>query len=316
MTGQRSVALLGGQESGKSTYLGALIEALERNECPGLRPGRLGANIRDLQRLSDPLLDGDYPQRTKEDRLHLRLSLETAQDGLRGGAFHLDIGDYDGEEVERLFTHRTQGWSPDWEARASSDGVLLFLRPDAVAPLPQLTPPQSGQNTSLLLRSPTPDEEFGPQSIAPEAGRPRRRASTEPVRVPTALAIIELLQFIRHVRGWSPGERPRNFRVGILVTAWDAVSTPTPREYLAEHLHLLEDYLWSNFEAESIHRFGLSSTGGDLKDAEYRTRYLDRQHPLAHVVWSGLRGTQLHRSSDLSIPILWALFGDGALRAE
>ncbi|WP_309896694.1 hypothetical protein [Archangium sp.] len=340
MNEPHGIALLGGQFTGKSTYLGALVDALQMEKLQHLRLAGLGADARGLQRLAEPLLQGQYPQRTKAgERLSLEVPLRTAGSYFEPRSFTLRAGDYDGEELERLFQDRIHGWSPEWKERAHSQGFLLLVRPHAITlpPRPQPSAARDEQSRWQLLHGePTSASSVpasGPAPAAPtnpnivfgalsldEVPPPPRAAPSDPVRVPTALALIELLQFIRYVRDLSPGERPRNeqerFRIALLITAWDSVDPAWrragPATYLSHHLPLLEDFLWSNFLPDDVFRFGLSATGGDLTNPDHNKRY--QNDPSGFVEWhdaaSGIR-----QSRDIGLPLYWLIFGDRALGA-
>ena len=324
MTDRVALALLGGPESGKTTYLAALSDRLMTSELPYLEIERLG-DTTGLSRLSEPLLEGKYPQRTKGERLHLQLRLATRGERFPASAFDLHIGDYDGEEVERLFKVRTGGWTQEWQDRAESRALLLFIRPNATTDWPRMTGARSqrpGAQANPLLREhpapTTPEDFFGARGFPPEAPPPRSKAADEGVRVPTCVAVIELLQFIRHVRRLRPGVRPvrGQLRIALVASAWDEVDASFadsgPAHYFSETAALLEDYLWSNFHEEDVFRFGLSATGGDLHDPVYRDQYASRGNGGGHVVWCDANG-QLRTSPDLSVPLCWAAFGDRAL---
>nr|WP_253895053.1 hypothetical protein [Corallococcus exercitus] len=338
MNSPRTIALLGGPSTGKSTFLGALVDALQTHRLKYLRLERLDDDARGLQRLADPLLEGHYPQRTTAGpHLELVASLRTAGDFFEPCSFALRAGDYDGEEVDRLFRDRIHGWSEEWRNRAHADALILLLRADALTRLPQIAPPAEIEEATRwrllrgepipikgelgLERAPTaplhPEHVFGAMSLD-EVPPPTRAMPTDPVRVPTAISIIELLQFIRHVRQLAPGERPqgdRQLRIALLVSAWDSVAPEWrqagPAAYLAHHLPLLEDFLWSNFLPEDVFRFGLSSTGGDLRNPDYSEKYLD--NPCGFVEWVDMRGRQ--QRSDIGLPLYWLLFGEHALSA-
>ena len=321
---KRTLALLGGPESGKTTYLGALVDALETDKLRGLERIHLPHDTRPLERLTEPLLDGRYPQRTKGERFSLDLALRYRQRGEAALDFSLGVGDYDGEEVERLFKDRIEGWSAEWRARAEASALLLILRPDAIVPLPLLQRRARPEPPPRARRAPfgsDPATVFGPGLAAEEVPTRRRVAPEEPIRIPipTVLALIELLQFIRHARGLAPGERPApgGLRVAVMFSAWDALNsswrTRSPADYLSQHMSLLVDFLWSSFHASDVMHFGLSTTGGDLHDERHRARYLE--DPGGFVVWSDATGEVL-RSPDLALPIRWALFGDAAMRDD
>ena len=338
MSPSSNIALLGGQSTGKSTLLGALVDALQTERLKHLRMERLGEDARGLQRLADPLLEGHYPQRTKAgERLELVAHLRTEGSFFEPRSFTLRAGDYDGEEVERLFRDRIHGWSEEWQERARANGLLLLVRADTFAELPRTQPPSDAEESShwRLLRgeavppseSPRsgrapaapirPEQVFGPTPLD-EVPPPPRAAPSDPVALPTALDIIELLQFIRHVRKLAPGERPHGdarLPIALLISAWDTVAPiwreRGPAAWLAHHLPLLEDFLWSNFLPDDVFRFGLSSTGGNLRDADYSQRYQD--DPSGFVEWVDVHGP--HRSLDIGLPLYWLLFGDRALGA-
>lgn len=339
MSTPRNLALLGGPSTGKSTYLGALVDALQLGRLIHLGLEGLGDDARGLQRLADPLLEGNYPPRTAiGERVDLVAPLRTAGSFFEPLSFTLRAGDYAGEEMERLFRDRIHGWSPEWQQRAHSDGFLLLLRPDALTRLPRPQPegpvddqhrwrqlrrePEAASSASsarLVPTAPTNADAFFGKLSLEEVPPPPRAALSDPVTVPSALAVIELLQFIRHVRGLAPGERPRGkerFRIALLISTWDAVD-PTWREagpgtYLAHRLPLLEDYLWSNFLPDDVFRFGLSSTGGDLHNPEYSEKYLG--NPSGFVEWQDI-GRGIQTKPDIGLPLYWLLFGDRALGA-
>jgi hypothetical protein len=309
----RGIALLGGPASGKTTYLGALVDALQTDQIPHLRLGDLPADALAYDRLAEPLLGAIYPQRTKEERHVLDLPLRAAR---KGGYedVSLTMGDYDGEEVERLFDNRTHGFSPEWQARASASGLLLFLRPDALKPLPRLRlPPASHAAPKSAPLG--PEAAFGP-GLQDEIPDPGVAGQDDPVLVPTELAIIELLQFLRHARGLGPGDRPRHgaMRIALLVSAWDSVERERrdkgPAHFFVERASLLEDYLWSNYHLDDVFHFGLSSTGGDLRDARYHEHY--QSDPHGFVEWCDATG-RVQSTRNLALPIEWALFGEPAL---
>jgi DNA replication protein DnaC len=76
---QRSVCILGGPSSGKSTYLGAMASAVRDGATSLFRMGTLPEDIRALARLEEPLLDGRYPQRTQSAETPvLRMNMEGA----------------------------------------------------------------------------------------------------------------------------------------------------------------------------------------------------------------------------------------------
>jgi Double-GTPase 1 len=330
MSPRLTVALLGGPESGKTTYLGAIVRALEGDGSSTLRLESLPEDATALDRLSEPLLELTYPQRTKAERHELELPLKSTR-GARVDELTLAMGDYDGEEVERLFQHRAHGFSQEWKGRAGARGLLLFVRPDALTLLPRLAIPETDSLTDrerLLALKAEPNQKRRAQKrkgtdadpeiafgagIRDEARKPRAAAPSDPVHVPTVLATIELLQFLRHERGLEPGEKPKpgQMRIALLASAWDAVDSTWrrkgPAQFFAERAPLLADFLWSNYHPDDVLWFGLSSTAGNLEDPRYKKQY--REDPHGFVEWSDASG-RIRRTRNLALPIEWALFGD------
>jgi hypothetical protein len=318
----RTVSLLGGPGSGKSTYLGAVLDELLSEKADRLTIREEAADMAVITQLTEPLLQGEYPTRTAAaQRLACELHL-----GYRDGRdavepFTLRVGDYAGEEVERLFNDRVEGWSSQWRSRAGADVLLLALRPAAIVPLPRMGRAAPTPRRPKQAFGADPTSVFGPGLADGEIPERHPAAPDEPIRIPvtTVLAMIELLQFIRHARGLAPGQRPRDgrLRIGVMLTAWDAIATEwqtrPPAAYLAQHVPLLVDFMKSNFLAEDVMCFGVSATGGDLKDGVHRARYIET--PGGSVAWADAQG-RVQQRPDLALPLRWALFGDASMRHD
>ncbi|HFE43963.1 MAG TPA: hypothetical protein ENJ18_00515 [Nannocystis exedens] len=320
---ERKIALLGGPESGKSTYLGALFDALDEGKC-GLEKRGEATDARPIEQLTEPLLEGNYPQRTQlGGRASIEQPLTYCVPEGKSTEFTLSVGDYDGEEVERIFRDRVGGWSAEWQARANSSALLLFLRPSSIIPLPLLRERAPMPPPAPLLAQPKPfgsepSSVFGP-GVAADEPPPRQEGDGGPLRIPTMLTLIELLQFIQRARGLFPGERPAagQLRLALVLSAWDAIEEEWqeagPKTYLHHHMPLLGDFMWSNFQVADVQIFGLSSTGGDLNDSAHKRRYMEESG--GFVEYIDVTG-EINRSNDLSLPLRWALFGDAAMSGD
>jgi hypothetical protein len=121
-----------------------------------------------------------------------------------------------------------------------------------------------------------------------------------PEKAPTQVQLVELLQFsIRRMHAKQP------VHVGIIISAWDLVKRVRPdldaRNWLAERLPYLDQFLRSNFEQFRFRVYGVSAQGGDLK--------IDREH-LQHCKCASdrilIEGSEcvLH---DISEPVRWAI---------
>jgi len=329
LSSQGTLAIIGGPESGKSTWLGSVLEAIQQGQSQVLRlpPGGFPNDAHAINVLTEPLVEARYSKRTPTDQqIDLQIGLEARHAALGKRNFQLAVSDYGGEQIDVLFEHRVRGWGQPWRVRANSAGLLLFIRPDANLPLPRTVQISGGSPWSSGLSE-------APTSLRPEAGGPitpdqifptisdevpdvPAPGPRDPVRVPSVLALVEMLQFLRAERGYGSGQHPPPgvLRVAIVVSAWDAVSDEWrrkgPNHYLAEHMPLLEEFMWSNFASEDVLRFGLSATGGDLKDDTYRKKYED--DPGGWCEWAGPGGGIKH-TSEVGLPLLWTVFGDQGL---
>lgn len=115
--------------------------------------------------------------------------------------------------------------------------------------------------------------------------------------VPTAVKLVELLQFLK--------ERPfkaRPLRVALVVSAWDllADSQLTPVSWVDRHLPLLAQFLRSNEDGDPFRVYGISAQGGELSQA---AELLKKRKPSerVQVVCEGYDG------HDITTPIFWLL---------
>src|SRR5262249_37829005 len=120
------------------------------------------------------------------------------------------------------------------------------------------------------------DEAFLPRDVEEPAPR---MDPNERVHPPTSVALVEVLQFLRHERGLQMGAHPdpERFRIAVAVRCWDAVRRDWrergPAPFVRAHFPLLHDFLLANFHGDGVRFFGISSTGGDLKDEAFRKQY-------------------------------------------
>ncbi len=332
-----SVMLLGLAGSGKSTYLGALLTALESDRSSSVEEGLdLSKDSQLRQALTAPLLRGEYPPRSNTaSEVSVQL-LFKGQDKGPSSAFWLQALDLPGESIRREFEDRL-GHGPWYEPGDAH--LLLLLHPERLFQ-PSKPAPEGldweGQWAALgaRLEGAKPRKPQGgrrrvkglqPEDLTPPlqpAERALVRQAGDSVRVPGQLEVIEALQMLRHSKGWPEGWRPPEgrLRVFVLLSHWDAVQKEWseslgPKRFLKEHVPLLGDFLRSNFRDEDVCVMGLSATGGDLRDGAYSKRYRSehaQEGRGGYLVEEGADG-QLRRHDDLALPIAWLLRGDGVL---
>ncbi len=314
----RGIGVIGGPGAGKTAWLSALLEWVGGRGKRYLHYDGMSSNAQALRQLQLPLTRQQYPQRTPiESGLGLDVPLRTSGDHIPEVRFSLHVSDYAGEELnKKIFQERT--WGDTWQNRSEQAALLIFVR----------IPHNEGKNSKesgdfvplprLQLQEP-PDEdspEAWGERVYRGQSRPPAPGVSSAVQVPTVLSLIEVLQALRHQRGLEGGERPEpaSLRIGVVISAWDAMpqdwKDAGPTHYMQQELALLDDFLWSNFQAEDVRCFGLSSTGGDLNDPEYKIKY--KKNPCGYVQWTDAFGRQ-QVVKDIAAPLYWALFGDRGL---
>lgn len=334
-TEQRTLAILGMSSAGKTTYIARLwlsvYERLGRLHAAGLPQA-----FKPLRHLSAYLLRGEYPHRTNYNSDPPSIDVPLRWSGRRSDLpFILSFTDYAGEELERILAMRDAGWTYTWKARATkSVGLLLFLRPDniVVPRSPRLASAEDFDTMAfqLLRGDALPDGASQPlpaenpalifdRSYQPEDEVEHRAHPSEPVHPPTAVALVETLQFLRHERGLIFGDvpAPDEFRIAVIVSRWDEVARTReqreegPQAFVQRRFALLHDFICANFDATGVRFFGLSATGGDLWDKTYRERYAGLEPAkVGEVVYHPTPGGSVRSDPDITLPIGWLLEGE------
>lgn len=342
MSEQRMLAILGMRDSGKTTYLARLWLGVHE------KVGRLHAvglpeQLQPLREISTRLLRNNYP-------LHTPLGKGTAfvvplrwMGRKEPVPFTLSFADYAGEEIEHIFTQRDVAWTEAWKTRATGAvGLAVFLRPQDTRRLEskRLHPPPDDEDLNALswanLRGELPDAVVDPSKPVPVEDSSTcfpsellpqdlddRTPVTDPreqVCPPTAVALVEVLQFLRHERGLDLGELPDadSFRVAVVVSCWDSVPEDWrkqgPYPFVEKHFPLLYDFLCTNFHSDGVRFFGLSSTGGDLTDETFRRKY-EQSEPehMGELVYHPSPTGSPVSVPDIALPIGWLLEGESAL---
>ena len=237
--------LLGEQATGKSSLLVALYGALVNRRAGDLRIVR---TVDDVEFLSRGLLAfgrQESLRRTEVDS-NAALLIELA----RGEqVVTVDIPDRSGELLKHMLDTRV--WDPDLLAQTSlASGALLFLRADELAPLEE-EEMQAEPNGN----APTDDAQPITQPHVPEV-------AWSPAAMPADARAVDLLQSML-------GQRSHPLPLAIIVSAWDRVKAlisppPSPSEWLADNVTLLDQYLTSNGERLPHAIFGVSAQGGDF----------------------------------------------------
>ncbi|MDH5925055.1 hypothetical protein L8S13_01995 [Vibrio lentus] len=274
------IILLGGPNSGKTHYAGQFYGRLQRN--PGklkLRkdqstPSDLSALEGVLKRLENGNSADHTPTETWSE---ITLPLVDAQ----GRHIELIWPDYAGEQLKEVFNNREVPAS--WRQRLiGADGwfVLIRLNSETIYPdaLEQLA-----------------SSDFDSSRSVSRVGNWDANSYW-----------IETLQILGHVAGISATSKRFKPRLAILLSCYDELETEnlTPVEVLRRKLPLLESFIDSNWDANAVSIWGLSSLGKELKIDTGDDDFIDEGPECQGWVINPEGGVQ---DSDLSKPLAWLL---------
>lgn len=323
-----SVLLIGGPDAGKSNYLFRLWIAINDGRGALTKDG-LPSDVAYLRSGAERLLEGEFAGRTsKEVHERLEMPVKSNVPGVQTRQGILVVPDMPGEQIRAVY--RNRHWSRVWEDHVSARcGCLILVRAgssenvvaldwatciemygSAISP-PTTALPEPGttvmSGTATLAGGQT-EAELGRKHTDPKEVELKNEA-------PTQVLLTDWMQFLRraiaeHADG---AHRPR---IGIVVSAWDAVPTDQkgagPMQYLKDNFPLLHQFVESNGDNLDMQVFGLSVVSGDLyADAEFKKQYeAGNPRDFGFVIHS-LRG-HLREDADVTLPVAWALGFIGA----
>jgi hypothetical protein len=196
----------------------------------------------------------------------------------------LDIPDRSGELLKHMLDARV--WDPDLLAQIGlAAGAMLFLRADLLAPdQSPVTEPAS--------------ERSGTVETAETVWEDTAEPGWSPARMPADARAVDLLQSLL-------AQRSQALPLAIIISAWDRVAAsspqPSPSDWLAENVTLLDQYLASNADRLPHVVFGVSAQGGDFAAGLPGDLMLEDPWDRAYLV-----GPEGQRDTFAS-PILWLL---------
>lgn len=250
MTHSNQVLVLGGPDSGKTTYLLQLYgRAAEGDNQVRLRGAvESQAAIKDgLARLASGRPAGHTPNGTETS---LTLPLVDSESGRE---WDVTVPDYAGEDLRRVgialrLTDRWRGLA------AESDHWVVMVRLSQHPDIPDLIDRPVGE----LARA-------GAQQAA------RADANSLPID----MFLVELLQLLQHGRT-QIGEAS-DLRVSVVLSCWDELGQPNgklPSDFVREQLSLLDSYCTTTFGSR-YRAFGLSSQGRELTEEDPDAQFID-----------------------------------------
>jgi hypothetical protein len=276
---RQRLLVLGGPSSGKTTYRTQLYQRIE-HQAGELRLLKSVEDMTALEGDVDRLVKGLQPMHTHTDTYHsTTFSLEdSAHQPLT-----LEFADYGGEQVRRLGENNTL--PGPWLTRAKeSSSWLFFLRIDNV------------RSVRSFMTDPV---ETGPRPEAIEDGSHSERSAE--------LNAIETLQRLLFVRGASLTYPLSHPRLGVLLSCWDELVESerklSPHTILENRAPLFSRFIYTDWVADAIKVWGLSSTGRKLPEDTPDVEFA-RKGP-EHFGYVVLENGETN--SDLTIPISWLM---------
>ncbi len=275
--------VLGGPDSGKSTYRGQVFQRFEH------KPGELKllksvGDVTAIERDVDRLAQGLQPNHTSSNTY---VTTDFALVDSAGRQYELKFADYDGEQLRRM--SHSNLLPALWVERAQqADNWLLFLRIDGI------------RAVKSFMTHPV---DSGPRAEAKNDAKP----GPLPAGAVTESYAIEILQRLLFVRGASLRHRVDAPRLVVMLSCWDELPeserSMAPGALLGIRAPLLSRFLAANWSSDSVRVWGLTSTEKSLPaenpDKEFARKGAEN---VGYIVTGA--GQQ---ERDLTFPINWLI---------
>jgi hypothetical protein len=273
--------VVGGPDSGKTTYRGQFILRLEHK--PGqLKLNKSVENRTLIESETSRLAQGLQVMHTNADTYH-NTSLEIGD--TLGRPFILDFADYGGEQVRRM---ASSNMVPNhWvELVRNASAWLFFLRLDKIRP------------TKSFMDEKVQSAPQGTHSAA----SPKHDSASE-------IGVIEILQRLLFLRGASLQYSLQIPRLAVALSCWDEIPESErkmkPEGLLMQRAPLLASFLQANWDAQERMIFALSSTEEPLLETEPNEAFLAKGAENVGYI----RMPDGSPTDDLTLPIAWLMQG-------
>ena len=275
--------VLGGPDSGKSTYRGQVFQRFEH------KPGELKLlkSVGDVTAIEGDvsrLVQGLQPMHTSSNTY---VTTDFALIDSGGRQYELEFADYDGEQLRRMSNSNLLPGL--WAERAKqADSWLLFLRIDKV------------RTVKSFMTSPV---DSGPRVEAKADAKPEPL----PAGAVTESQAIEMLQRLLFVRGTSLRHRLDAPRLAVLLSCWDELPTSeqpmAPDALLGSRAPLLSRFLAANWLPDYLRVWGLTSTEQALPADKPNKDFAHKgAENFGYIVVGAGKNER-----DLTLPINWLL---------
>jgi len=281
--------LVGLPSAGKTTFLAAFWYVVKNaTSHDALRIQVLPDDQGYLNGICDVWMKGKPQQRTPSGHVH-QVSMRLV-DPATNLAADIVFPDLSGEMFGQQWAHRQ--WAAEYDALArTAAGMMLFIHPQYIEDACNIADIARGVN--ILT-----DGAKSPCASGVPAQDLQRATPWDPLRAPTQVVLIDLVQFMVGEPCWLP-----KMKVCVVVSAWDLVERQgkPPGQWLKAEMALLYQYLTTNIRTIEYCVFGVSAQGGDLGNEETRKLLLDEAEPAKRIrVFNGTG-----ERSDITMPIRW-----------
>ena len=281
---KKTVALIGGPETGKTNFLARLWESLKSGNG-SLRASDIPENISYVEDALNHLLEGEFAPRTRAAGISGTIKISVESRLMEGnGTSELLVPDVMGEIWEKAVSTREISREIH-EVLEDACGALLFVR--VLSELNET--PMDWVVAKKLLELPVKHD-------SPSG------------KIPTQVQLCELLKMLEHA--WKDSKSAR--RVAIIVTSWDRLDTRRaddgPHAYISSEFPLFAGKIQSPTNME-ICVFGMSVVGGDLtNDLEFKEDFFNQRfQDTGYLVKETPTGNE--QSKDITYALDWVLRG-------
>lgn len=244
------VLVLGGPDSGKSTYLLQLYGRVFDGDGQVQLRGAVDSMV--------AIKDGLARLATGRPAGHTANGTETSLtlplvDNATGREWDITVPDYAGEDLRRVgdALRLPERWR---DLAVTSDHWVVMVRLSLYPDMPDLVNRPVGELASAS---------------------PERSAGADVQKLPIDMFLVDLLQLLQH--GRTQLEVTNDLRVTVVLSCWDELGHPDdtmPSQVLRDQLALLDSYCTTTF-GPRYRVLGLSAQGRALTDADPAVEFID-----------------------------------------
>lgn len=288
--GDHKVLMVGLPGAGKSTYLGAFWNAVEKaHDTHAVKlVGLLPSDRVYLNSLRDDWLEFKKLGRTQEDETrHSPLSVSF------GGSENVSLNfpDISGETFRDMVESRH--WPLEFhEVIDGATELMVFLNPLLLKDGPTIL--DAVRMEGEIVDDQTPPDQSEQASI--ELGKPWTRAL-----IPTQVKLIDIVQLIT-----LKARNAKIRKISVIVSAWDAVenTSPSPKDYVRINTPMLYQFLEAGSVNWDYRVFGVSAQGGDYENDASLRELLRLADPINRPRIAGISKEEAQQN-DITFPIRW-----------